>query len=117
MSSEVLLDVKGRPSREHESAGSGFATGAVSAVDRVSITVKKGLRPLPWANRGCGKSTMADSSRSERPLEGCHRAGWARPAIQGRDVVTIHRDVQMMFQDSYVAMDPRMRIDRDLPSR
>ncbi len=26
----------------------------------------------------------------------------------------IHRDVQMMFQDSYAAMDPRMRIDQIL---
>ena len=44
MSSEVLLDVK-EASREYESAGSGFFKrdkGVVSAVDRVSITDKKG---------------------------------------------------------------------------
>ena len=34
--------------------------------------------------------------------------------LKGRDAVRIHRDVQMMFQDSYAAMDPRMRIDQIL---
>ena len=118
VSSEVLLDVK-EASREYESAGSGFFKrdkGVVSAVDRVSITVKKGETYGHVGESGCGKSTMGRLSAGlERPSSGAIELdGRDLATLKGRDAVTIHRDVQMMFQDSYAAMDPRMRIDQIL---
>ena len=118
VSSEVLLDVK-EASREYESAGSGFFKrdkGVVSAVDRVSITVKKGETYGLVGESGCGKSTMGRLIAGlERPSSGAIKLdGRDLAALKGRDAVTIHRDVQMMFQDSYAAMDPRMRIDQIL---
>ena len=118
VSSKVLLDVK-EASREYESAGSGFFKrdkGVVSAVDRVSITVKKGETYGLVGESGCGKSTMGRLIAGlERPSGGAIELdGRDLATLRGRDAVTIHRDVQMMFQDSYAAMDPRMRIDQIL---
>jgi len=118
VSSKVLLDVK-EASREYESACSGFFKrdkGVVSAVDRVSITVKKGETYGLVGESGCGKSTMGRLIAGlERPSGGAIELdGRDLATLKGRDAVTIHRDVQMMFQDSYAAMDPRMRIDQIL---
>ena len=118
ISNEVLLDVK-EASREYESAGSGFfkrEKGVVSAVDRVSITVKKGETYGLVGESGCGKSTVGRLIAGLEPPSGgaIELDGRDLATLKGRDAVRIHRDVQMMFQDSYAAMDPRMRIDQIL---
>ena len=118
ISNEVLLDVK-EASREYESAGSGFfkrEKGVVSAVDRVSITVKKGETYGLVGESGCGKSTVGRLIAGLEPPSGgaIELDGRDLAKLKGRDAVRIHRDVQMMFQDSYAAMDPRMRIDQIL---
>ena len=118
ISNEVLLDVK-EASREYESAGSGFFKrnkGVVSAVDRVSITVKKGETYGLVGESGCGKSTVGRLIAGLEPPSGgaIELDGRDLATLKGRDAVRIHRDVQMMFQDSYAAMDPRMRIDQIL---
>ena len=118
ISHEVLLDVK-EASREYESAGSGSfkrEKGVVSAVDRVSITVKKGETYGLVGESGCGKSTVGRLIAGLEPPSGgaIELDGRDLATLKGRDAVRIHRDVQMMFQDSYAAMDPRMRIDQIL---
>ena len=118
ISHEVLLDVK-EASRVYESSGSGFFKrdkGVVSAVDRVSITVNKGETYGLVGESGCGKSTVGRLIAGlERPSGGAIELdGRDLATLKGRDAVRIHRDVQMMFQDSYAAMDPRMRIDQIL---
>ena len=118
ISHDVLLDVK-EASREYESAGSGFfkrEKGVVSAVDRVSITVKKGETYGLVGESGCGKSTVGRLIAGLEPPSGgaIELDGRDLATLKGRDAVRIHRDVQMMFQDSYAAMDPRMRIDQIL---
>ncbi|WP_302701785.1 ABC transporter ATP-binding protein [uncultured Actinomyces sp.] len=115
---EVLLDVK-EASREYASSGSGFLKrdkGVVSAVDRVSITLKKGETYGLVGESGCGKSTVGRLIAGLEPPSGgaIELGGRDLATLKGRDAVRIHRDVQMMFQDSYAAMDPRMRIDQIL---
>lgn len=94
----------------------GRSAGTVSAVDRVSIAVKRGETYGLVGESGCGKSTVgrliagleATSSGEIRVL------GTDLAHLQGKARKLIHRDVQMMFQDSYAAMDPRMRIEEIL---
>jgi len=104
---------------DSESAGSGFFKrdkGVVSAVDRVSITVRKGETYGLVGESGCGKSTVGRLIAGLEPPSGgaIELDGRDLATLKGRDAVRIHRDVQMMFQDSYAAMDPRMRIDQIL---
>ncbi len=106
-------------SKEYEAGKTGFfkkAEGVVSAVDRVSLWMRKGTTYGLVGESGCGKSTLGRLVAAlERPTAGTVLLDDVEASgLRGRDAVLIHRDVQMMFQDSLAAMDPRMRIDEIL---
>ena len=90
--------------------------GWVRAVSGVSFDVHAGETLGIVGESGCGKSTLG---RVISALEG---ATSGSIVVGGKDIATLskkerkrlHRDVQMMFQDSYAAMDPRMRVDEIL---
>lgn len=94
----------------------GKSRGTVSAVDRVSIRVDRGRTYGLVGESGCGKSTMGRIiSALEAPNDGAVvLSGTDVTQAKGAAKVRVHQDVQMMFQDSYAAMDPRMRIDEIL---
>ncbi|TYB97065.1 ABC transporter ATP-binding protein [Micromonospora sp. WP24] len=87
--------------------------GQVSAVADVSFEVAPGETFGLVGESGCGKSTVGRLAVGlERPsagqilLDGSDLAG-----LTGRERRRMHRQVQLMFQDSYAAMNPRMRVD------
>ncbi|WP_296136250.1 ABC transporter ATP-binding protein [uncultured Tessaracoccus sp.] len=90
--------------------------GWVHAVSGVSFDVHAGETLGIVGESGCGKSTLG------RVLSALEPATDGAVFVQGRDIANakgrerklLHRDVQMMFQDSYAAMDPRMRVDEIL---
>src|SRR3954468_5156817 len=82
----------------------------VRAVDGVSFTVKKGETLGVVGESGCGKSTLARLLlHLVVPDEGeLVFDGDAVNAPDGIRVDALRRQVQMVFQDSYASLNPRM---------
>ncbi|NMO49842.1 ABC transporter ATP-binding protein [Actinoplanes sp. TBRC 11911] len=87
--------------------------GQVSAVADVSFEVAAGETFGLVGESGCGKSTLGRLAVGlERPSDGqIVLDGTDIGALSGRERRRMHREVQLMFQDSYAAMNPRMRVD------
>jgi peptide/nickel transport system ATP-binding protein len=85
--------------------------GAVSAVADVSFEIRRGETFGLVGESGCGKSTIGRlTTRMELPTAGSVSfAGTDLAKVSGRDARRLGRRVQYMFQDSYSAMNPRMR--------
>ncbi|MFH8404106.1 dipeptide ABC transporter ATP-binding protein [Streptomyces sp. NPDC018019] len=111
----VLLDLDGVTKRYALHAGP-FARrkGAreVGAVAGVSLTVTRGETFGIVGESGCGKSTLGRLVVGlEPPSDGAIRfAGRDIATLNRRELRAHRRDVQLMFQDSYASMDPRMRV-------
>ena len=86
--------------------------GQVSAVADVSFAIPAGSTFGLVGESGCGKTTIG------RLIVGLERASGGSIVLGGRDLAALSgrerrrqaRVVQMMFQDSYASMDPRMRV-------
>ncbi|MCW3814384.1 ABC transporter ATP-binding protein [Micromonospora sp. DR5-3] len=87
--------------------------GQVSAVAGVSFEVGPGETFGLVGESGCGKSTVGRLAVGlERPTAGqIMLDGVDIASLTGRERRRMHRQVQLMFQDSYAAMNPRMRVD------
>jgi oligopeptide/dipeptide ABC transporter ATP-binding protein len=86
--------------------------GTVQAVTDVSFTVRRGETFGLVGESGCGKTTIGRLVVAlERPTAGTVRfESTDVTALRGRALRTGRRDLQMMFQDPYSSLDPRMRV-------
>ena len=84
----------------------------VQAVDDVSFAVRKGETLGLVGESGCGKTTVGRSMlRLIEPTSG-------EVSFDGRNVLELHgnelkairRDMQIIFQDPYASLDPRVPI-------
>jgi peptide/nickel transport system ATP-binding protein len=86
--------------------------GQVSAVADVSFTIPVGSTFGLVGESGCGKTTVG------RLIVGLEKPSSGSLVLGGRDLASLSgrerrrqaRLVQLMFQDSYASMDPRMRV-------
>jgi oligopeptide/dipeptide ABC transporter ATP-binding protein len=87
-------------------------TGAVHAVSGVSFNVPAGATFGLVGESGCGKTTIGRLVVGlERPTAGSIRFGGRNLAkIALRERKRLHRDRQLVFQDPYASLDPRMRV-------
>ena len=111
---DVLLRVTGL-TKDYPLRGGLFARrrgAVVSAVAGVSLSVRCGETFGIVGESGCGKSTLGRLVVGmEPPTAGSIRFGERDPATLDRRARKAHRrEVQLMFQDSYASMDPRMRV-------
>jgi peptide/nickel transport system ATP-binding protein/oligopeptide transport system ATP-binding protein len=87
-------------------------TGAVQAVDGVSFEVAAGETLGLVGETGCGKSTTARLvARLLEPSEGSIEFnGLDLASLRGKALKHARRDIQMIFQDPYSALNPRRTV-------
>ena len=107
---ELMLSVTGL-SRTFRTGGA-FTRREVHAVDSVDLTLRRGETLGIVGESGSGKSTLA------RMIVGLESVDSGTVLYRGRDVTRRTRGrrpgaqagVQMVFQDPYTSLDPRMRV-------
>ncbi len=84
----------------------------VQAVDDVSFSVKKGETLGLVGEFGCGKTTVGRTMlRLIEPTSGSVSfAGVDMVNLRGNELKAIRRDMQIIFQDPYASLDPRVPI-------
>lgn len=111
---EPILEL--RDVKTHFPISQGFIfkrlVGTVKAVDGVSLTIGRGEVVGLVGESGCGKSTLARTIMQLLPTT----AGTV--ILEGRNLTTgslddvqrVRRDLQMVFQDPYASLNPRMTV-------
>jgi len=84
----------------------------VQAVDDVSFTVREGETLGLVGESGCGKTTIGRTVlRLTEPTSGSVQFdGRNLFALKGRTLKEARRDLQIIFQDPYASLDPRVQI-------
>lgn len=114
-SSEQLLEIS--QIKMHFPIYKGFfqkEVGAVRAVDGVDLKIAKGTTLGLVGESGCGKSTLG------RTIVGLYKPTAGSIRFNGMDISNlnnrqhkqVHRQMQMIFQDPFASMNPRIQIKK-----
>ncbi|QIJ64576.1 dipeptide ABC transporter ATP-binding protein [Streptomyces sp. JB150] len=111
---EPILQVRGLVKHYPLTQGVLFRkqVGAVKAVDGVDFALHRGETLGIVGESGCGKSTVARLLVGlERPTSGSITyRGEDVTRLSGRALRAVRRNIQMVFQDPYTSLNPRMTV-------
>jgi oligopeptide/dipeptide ABC transporter ATP-binding protein len=110
----VILELRGVRKEYPVTAGAVMQrkVGSVQAVRGIDLVLRQGESLGVVGESGCGKSTLG------RMIVGLERPTSGQVLFEGTDLTKLrgselrrrHRDLQLMFQDPYSSLDPRMRV-------
>ncbi len=87
-----------------------FETKPLKAVDDVSFSIKPGETLGLVGESGCGKTTVGRSTiRIYKPTDG--KVTFDGEEITDKNILKIRRKMQMVFQDPYSSLNPRMTVE------
>ena len=109
----------GPPAASLRAVSKHYALGrgaTVRAVDAVSLEILQGETLGLVGESGCGKSTLARLLLRLTPVtSGAIQAlGHDYQRMRPQDTAQLYRDAQLIFQDPFSALDPRMRLGESL---
>ena len=90
----------------------GFGTTLVKALDDVSISLRRGSTLAVVGESGSGKSTLARCLLQLQPLDSGEVlfSGQDLSKMSGKELRVARKDLQMVFQDPFASLNPRMRV-------
>jgi len=109
----ALLEIEGLRKYFPMRDALGRTRGAVRAVDGVSLAVPQGSVLAIVGESGCGKSTLGRLAlRLIEPDAGAVRfMGEELGSLSPRALRARRRDLQLIFQDPFASLDPRMTVE------
>ena len=109
----VILEAKGLVKHYTQRSGKfGFGHTTIKALDHVSISLKKGSTLAVVGESGSGKSTLARCLLQLQPFESGEVLfhGQALTKLDSKALRLVRKDLQMIFQDPFASLNPRMRV-------
>jgi len=110
---EILLEAKNLSKEYFKTTGFFSRTRtSIKALDNISVSIEKGITLAVVGESGSGKSTLAKSliRLIEIDKGSITFKNKNMRTISGEDLKKTRKNIQMIFQDPYASLNPRMKI-------
>ncbi len=111
--SDILLEARGLVKTYQQRSGRfGFGTTEIKALDNVSVALKQGSTLAVVGESGSGKSTLARCLLQLQPYDSGEVIfqGQSLAQLDKDSLRNVRKNLQMVFQDPFASLNPRMRV-------